>query len=204
MRGLFSAAIISASIGMALPASAAIVGFTSTVDLGATGPYTVNLFDGSSYTFSALTLDGNDTKYRTIALATTGSATAYGGGFIGGGTDYTSYSAGSATPGNNFGGDFITAPTARPIDYSLADTFVALRFGTGADLHYGYAEVAGSSLLSFAYNDVAGGSITTGERITGSIPAAVPEPATWAMFIGGFGMIGGAMRRRQRTTVRFA
>jgi hypothetical protein len=35
-------------------------------------------------------------------------------------------------------------------------------------------------------------------------PAAVPEPATWAMFIGGFGMIGGAMRRRQRTTVSFA
>jgi hypothetical protein len=34
--------------------------------------------------------------------------------------------------------------------------------------------------------------------------AAVPEPATWAMFIGGFGLIGGAMRRRQRATVRFA
>lgn len=32
----------------------------------------------------------------------------------------------------------------------------------------------------------------------------VPEPATWAMFIGGFGMIGGAMRRRQRVNVSFA
>jgi hypothetical protein len=31
----------------------------------------------------------------------------------------------------------------------------------------------------------------------------VPEPATWAMFIGGFGAIGGAMRRRQRTVVAF-
>lgn len=29
-----------------------------------------------------------------------------------------------------------------------------------------------------------------------SAVAAVPEPATWAMMIGGFGMIGGAMRRR--------
>lgn len=28
---------------------------------------------------------------------------------------------------------------------------------------------------------------------------AVPEPATWAMMIGGFGMVGGAMRRRQAT-----
>jgi hypothetical protein len=28
--------------------------------------------------------------------------------------------------------------------------------------------------------------------------SAVPEPATWAMMVGGFGLIGGAMRRRQR------
>jgi len=27
---------------------------------------------------------------------------------------------------------------------------------------------------------------------------AVPEPATWAMFIGGFGLVGGTLRRRQR------
>lgn len=32
---------------------------------------------------------------------------------------------------------------------------------------------------------------------------AVPEPASWAMMVGGFGMIGGAMRRRQRTSVAF-
>jgi hypothetical protein len=31
----------------------------------------------------------------------------------------------------------------------------------------------------------------------------VPEPATWAMMIGGMGLVGGAMRRR-RTSVRFA
>jgi hypothetical protein len=35
-------------------------------------------------------------------------------------------------------------------------------------------------------------------------PSAVPEPATWAMFIGGFGLVGAAMRRRQRVAVRFA
>ncbi len=33
---------------------------------------------------------------------------------------------------------------------------------------------------------------------------AVPEPATWAMLILGFGVVGGAMRRRQRVSVRFA
>lgn len=35
--------------------------------------------------------------------------------------------------------------------------------------------------------------------------AGVPEPAAWAMLIGGFGLAGGALRRqRGRTTVRFA
>jgi len=29
-------------------------------------------------------------------------------------------------------------------------------------------------------------------------PPRVPEPATWAMMVGGFGMIGGALRRRVR------
>ena len=36
-----------------------------------------------------------------------------------------------------------------------------------------------------------------------SLTGAVPEPATWAMMIAGFGLVGGAMRRR-RTALRFA
>lgn len=36
----------------------------------------------------------------------------------------------------------------------------------------------------------------------GSVPA-VPEPATWLMMIAGFGMVGAALRRRQRATVRY-
>jgi hypothetical protein len=33
---------------------------------------------------------------------------------------------------------------------------------------------------------------------------AVPEPATWAMMVGGFGVIGAAARRRARASVTFA
>ncbi len=39
------------------------------------------------------------------------------------------------------------------------------------------------------------------------VTGAVPEPATWAMMIGGFGMVGGAMRRtrrKQKVSVKFA
>jgi len=37
-----------------------------------------------------------------------------------------------------------------------------------------------------------------------SVPNAIPEPATWAMMIGGFGLIGMASRRRSRTQVTYA
>ena len=41
--------------------------------------------------------------------------------------------------------------------------------------------------------------------VSGSV-AAVPEPATWAMMIAGFGLAGAAMRRRRaaKITVRYA
>ena len=42
---------------------------------------------------------------------------------------------------------------------------------------------------------------------TAATEAAVPEPATWAMMIGGFGMVGGTLRRRRNalaSRVRFA
>lgn len=42
--------------------------------------------------------------------------------------------------------------------------------------------------------------------LAGSFAAAVPEPATWALMILGFGAVGGAMRRRQSVAakIRFA
>jgi hypothetical protein len=38
-----------------------------------------------------------------------------------------------------------------------------------------------------------GGSTVTGNF---KLTAAVPEPASWAMMVGGFGVVGGALRRR--------
>ena len=37
-----------------------------------------------------------------------------------------------------------------------------------------------------------------------SFSGAVPEPSTWALFILGFGLVGGAMRKRTRASVIFA
>ena len=50
-------------------------------------------------------------------------------------------------------------------------------------------------------------SINAFEAANFSITGPVPEPATWALMIAGFGLVGFAMRRRQNkitTNVRFA
>ncbi len=44
----------------------------------------------------------------------------------------------------------------------------------------------------------------TGTIPPGSTPGAVPEPATWAMMVAGFGLVGGALRRKRRETVRYS
>lgn len=47
---------------------------------------------------------------------------------------------------------------------------------------------------SFVEQSPAGGGGWVANTITGGV---VPEPASWALMIAGFGMVGGALRRRQ-------
>ena len=61
---------------------------------------------------------------------------------------------------------------------------------------------------SFGYSVAGGAAFYGADRlgavtIGGSATGAVPEPATWAMMIMGFGLVGGAMRRR-KISVAFA
>lgn len=51
------------------------------------------------------------------------------------------------------------------------------------------------------FNDFALDDISFTARAT---PGAVPEPAGWALMIGGFGIVGGTMRRRRATTLATA
>lgn len=58
---------------------------------------------------------------------------------------------------------------------------------------------AGNYLTAFTYNS---GAFPAGDFVVDRVYVvagnAVPEPATWAMMIGGFGMVGAAFRRRER------
>ena len=69
--------------------------------------------------------------------------------------------------------------------------------------------VAGDFRQSFTLTgnlNLAGGPFASNENnnVQLLVGNAVPEPATWAMMIGGFGLVGAAMRRRAKVTVAYA
>jgi hypothetical protein len=78
-------------------------------------------------------------------------------------------------------------------------TYIGVHFGGGA----------GGGFTGFYRFDADGGLDTVTLNIPSSSAAvlyhtgAVPEPISWAMMLGGFGMIGGVMRARRRTEVSF-
>ena len=58
----------------------------------------------------------------------------------------------------------------------------------------------GANILntSYEYQNTGGGRAVTGGRAVLDVPSAVPEPATWAMMIMGFGLAGAALRSHGR------
>ena len=140
-------------------------------------------FGGVSYTFSAIpgAIPGNP----PAAVATGGMAqvSSFGGGVA-------DFGAGATIDGTGLYG-FSSFPSPNVIPNSAADDFIGLAFTLSDGLHYGYAEIAGTSLISYAYESVAGAGIVTG---------AVPEPATFAIL--GAGLAGlFSIRRRVRDPI---
>ena len=70
----------------------------------------------------------------------------------------------------------------------------------GSDVFFGYAFTTNTLLNGVVFNN------TPGQAITASVnlPAAVPEPATWAMMLLGFAAVGLTMRRRPKPQLRTA
>ena len=82
-------------------------------------------------------------------------------------------------------------------------TFVGIHVGgQGGGTTSFYKFDAGTSLDAFTLNLAkSSGAVLylTGTPDTGS----VPEPASWALMLGGFGMIGGALRSHKKSAVSF-
>ena len=63
------------------------------------------------------------------------------------------------------------------------------------------APTAGMYNFTLAYGEVAGGPAVLKFTVNGAPVGGVPEPATWALLLTGFGMVGYAMRKRQSAVV---
>lgn len=63
-----------------------------------------------------------------------------------------------------------------------------------------FSGIAHSVDFGGSANQVAFADITVGSSVAGG---AVPEPASWALMLTGFGLVGGTMRARRRATVAF-
>jgi len=66
-----------------------------------------------------------------------------------------------------------------------------------------YALNGFDDLVSLSFSTTSNGYVAL-DNINGADTGAVPEPASWALMLGGFGLVGGAMRSRRKAAVTFA
>ncbi|MDO6414818.1 PEPxxWA-CTERM sorting domain-containing protein [Sphingomonas sp. BIUV-7] len=109
--------------------------------------------------------------------------------------DGLSFTSGTADGNTSFSIDFFSA-TGALVD-SRAVTTVS-----------GYANYSFSGLTPFAGFTIFDNTDTFGLRFQNfsynSVSSSVPEPASWALMVAGFGAIGGALRNRRKVCVRYA
>ncbi len=79
-----------------------------------------------------------------------------------------------------------------PFDVTVRNGLSVRAYGAAIDYSH-------TSTLGIILPD--GVSYTSASGVLLSQAAVVPEPATWALMIGGFGMVAGAIRRRERRVV---
>lgn len=121
--------------------------------------------------------------------------------------DLTFSDAAKAALPESFVGGALTSGTYGPANYGQYQ----FTFFDNATSFTGFNGLSANGAWTLYVEDVFpadGGSISRGWSLdfTTDAVAAVPEPATWAMMLAGFGMVGFAARRRSsvKTTVTFA
>ena len=215
------AALSTAFALLALPAGAAAVTFTNTVggDTTGTGPYTLTSTDS---TFSVLRFVNNETFNFADLISLQLTYDAQQGG-VGGGTPRIAV----VTDANHDGvadGDFLITlgPAGSFADPSLGVHSTGNLLAQNDLGRYDLSDIGGSFYTTYAdalatagsfgvlrfsiLVDSFGGADRTfvigADGVTASTGAALPEPASWALMILGFGVAGATLRRRSLTAQR--
>lgn len=183
--------LCTAALAVSFPASAAVVVLASNVDFAA-APFTFGVTSGDQFTFTYDSREFFDPS--PVLVQTTGTAQVT--------TVFGAPSVNFTDPPSTFGPDafpgFSSVPVPTRASFTLTPSDLGLRYAVGSDYYYGYARFAGSFIDSVAFETEANTPILAGAL------AAVPEPGTWAMMIVGFGIVGGALRRRPKQSLRYA
>ncbi|WP_404709946.1 PEPxxWA-CTERM sorting domain-containing protein [Sphingomonas sp. MMS24-J13] len=165
---------------------------TNAFTLSAAATITGFSFGGWTYPGDAIaTVDWGISSAADYAISGTANVTEGVGGQNGYGYSVHDYSASIA-----------------PLSLSAGTYYFALQNATTTAGNNAYWDINNGP--SIAYENMLGNTAnylfpgTNSAAFTLQSGGAVPEPASWAMMIGGFGMVGATLRRRQRTTVRFA
>lgn len=205
MHKIITLLAASAALAVAAPASGAEVVLFNQTNLPQQFATNQSITFTASDASTILNFQGYD-QPGTLALvnlffATSGTVPILGGSNnLLAGASFTPTASGCSAPFNGFG-------TGSTGNYGTSD----LTFGgTCAGLY---------DTLSTSVNTTIGQSYTLTFRLTSSAPAggtglrisagplaagAVPEPATWAMMLLGFGGIGFAMRRQRKPALQAA
>jgi hypothetical protein len=105
-----------------------------------------------------------------------------------------------ASISTNYIGD--SGSSAGGVNANIPQTFQVI-VAAGGSLLVNFSEVSNGNLpTDYTYTISAFSDANRGENFGGA--GAVPEPASWAMMIAGFGLVGGAMRRRSSAKLAIA
>ena len=182
----FNLALAATVFTCAAPASAAVTLIASNVNF-ANSPFTFGVTPQDTFTFSFNSREQFDPS--PVLVRTTGTAavtTAFGAPSV-------FFTRANAVIGPNTFPGFSSFPVATRASFTATASDLGLRYTVGSDNFFGYARFAGANLITVAFESSANTAI-----VAGSLPvvSAVPEPATWAFMLVGFGAIGYSLRRR--------